>query len=217
MVDKNSLALAIDSLKKGNFVVLYDSDKREGEADLIIHASAITSEKTNYLRKNAGGSIVLAIGKEIANELELPFLHDLFRERGIKNTYIKTNYADTPPYTVPVNHVKAHTGVTDNDKALAIKEFSKVFSQKTKQDRKDFFDNNFRTPGHLPICVSKGIENRRGHTELSIELAKRANLDGAVVLCEMLSDGFALPVKDAILFAKKNNLSFVKGEDIYGK
>mgnify|MGYP001617612515 CR=1 FL=1 len=51
---------------------------------------------------------------------------------------------------------------------------------------------------------------------MSIELAKSANLDEAVVLCEMLADGIALPVKDAILFAKKNNLAFVKGEDIYG-
>lgn len=212
----SSLALAIDALKKGNFVVLYDSDKREGEADLIIHASAITGKRVNYLRKNAGGSIVLAISQTIANELELPFLHEVFRDYGIKNTYIKTNYFDTPPYTTPVNHVKAHTGVTDNDKTLAIKEFSLIFSQKTKQERKNFFNNNFRTPGHLPICISKGIKNRKGHTELSIELAKRAGLDEAVVLCEMLTDGVALSVKDAVLFAKKNNLVFLKGEDIYG-
>ncbi len=210
----SSIQSAVAQLKRGEFVVLYDSDSREGECDLIIHASFVTPEIVSRLRKDAGGSIVLAIGNEIAQELQLPFLHDLFTKEKIPITYKKTNYGDTPPYTIPVNHIRAHTGVTDNDRALGIKTFAEIFDQKNK---KLFFEQNFRTPGHLPICVSKGIEKRKGHTELSIELAKKAHLSKCMVLCEMLDEGFALSKEKAKKYAEKNDLVFLAGEQIWKK
>ncbi len=210
----NSIEGAVNELKKGKFVVLYDGDKREGECDLIIHASFVTPSIITKLRKDAGGSIVLAIENEIARELELPYLHDLFTHAGIKHTYQKTNYGDAPPYTTPVNHINAHTGVTDNDKALAISTCAKIFGQ---TDKKRFFLDNFRTPGHLPICVSQGIDKRKGHTELSVELAKRAGLTPCVVLCEMLDDGVALSREKARMYAKENGSVFLAGEEIWKK
>lgn len=208
----STIGNAIAELKKGNFVILYDSDMREGECDLIIPAFAITPKHITHLRKEAGGSIVLAIGSEIAKELELPYLHDLFTNANIAYTYKKTNYGDTPPYTTPVNHVNAHTGVTDNDKALAIRSFAKIFKEK---NRKKFLSENFKTPGHLPICVSKGIEDRKGHTELSVELAKQAGIDECMVLCEMLDDGIALSKEKARKYAEKNNIVFLAGEKLW--
>jgi 3,4-dihydroxy 2-butanone 4-phosphate synthase len=202
---------AVSDLKKGKMIVIYDSEQREGEADLIFHASFADPKKTERLRREAGGMIVLAIGSEIANELGLPFLHEMFKKNGITNTYVKTNYFDTPPYTTPVNHINAHTGVTDNDKALAINDFANIFLQ---SDRKKYYNEKFRTPGHLPICVSKGIENRRGHTELSVELAKKAGLSECMVLCEMLGSGTALSKSDAQKYAKNNHLVFVEGKEV---
>ena len=202
---------ALAALRKGQPIVLYDSENREGEADLIFHASAITPQQIAYLRQNAGGSIVLAIGKEVAKELQLPFLHDLFKAAGIPNTYVRTNYNDTPPYTIPINHVDAHTGVTDNDKALAICEFSALLSQRNARRR---FLQLFRAPGHLPICVSKGIENRRGHTELACALAHRAGMPECMVLCEMLGVGRALSKTQAQAFARRNQLIFLEGREI---
>ncbi|MFN7991451.1 MAG: 3,4-dihydroxy-2-butanone-4-phosphate synthase [Candidatus Micrarchaeia archaeon] len=209
-----NLDKAAAQLREGRMVVLYDSEKREGEADLIFHASFADPGKTETLRRDAGGMIVLAIGGEIAGELGLPFLHEMFAKNGVKNTYVRTNYADTPPYTTPVNHIRAHTGVTDDDKALAIKDFSNIFTQK---DRRGYYESMFRTPGHLPICVSKGIANRRGHTELAVELARRAGLSECMVLCEMLGSGKALPKKDAQGYARRKGLVFVEGRDIAGK
>ncbi len=202
---------ALVALRKGHFIVLYDGDEREGEADLIFHASFADPKRVEFMRREAGGMIVLAISKEIANELGLPFLHEMFAKNGIENTYVKTNYNDTPPYTTPVNHIDAHTGVTDNDKALAIKDFSEIFNQK---NRKKFYNSHFRTPGHLPICVSKGIEKRRGHTELAVEISKMAGINPAMVLCEMLGSGKALSKKEAIAYASKNKLAFVEGKEI---
>ena len=35
---------AVEELKKGSFIVMYDGDEREGEADLIFHASFATHD-----------------------------------------------------------------------------------------------------------------------------------------------------------------------------
>lgn len=206
-----SLENVLSQIRSGKMAVLFDGEKREGEADLIIHADFAEVAAVNKLRKDAGGMIVLAIGKEIATELKLPFLHEMFSKNGIENTYVKTNYNDSPPYTIPVNHRNAHTGVTDNDKSLAIKDFAYMI-QKKKGIK--YFRKNFRTPGHLPICVSKGIENRRGHTELAVELARRTGATECMVLCEMLDYGKALSKENAIEYAKKNNLTFIEGREI---
>ena len=211
-IDK--LSKAMNDLKKGKMIVLYDSDEREGEADLVIAAKFVTPKIVNKLRKDAGGAIVLAIGQEIAKDLDLPFLHEMFAKEGIKNTYIKTNYGDPPPYTVPLNHIKAHTGVTDNDRALGIKEFAKIANLKNKEEKKKFFEQNFKTPGHLPVCVSHGIQNRRGQTELSTELAKKAGMSQVLVLCEMLGLGKALSKQKCIAYAKKHRLAFIEGKDL---
>ncbi len=208
MIQKAGAALA-----RGEPVVLYDSETREGEADIIFHAATYDSKKNYYLRKNAGGSIVLAISGEIAHELSIPYLADIFRVHGVKNAYVKTNYADPPPYSLPLNHVNAHTGVTDNDRSLAVVEFEKLFHV---QNRRELFEKNFRTPGHLPVCVSRGIENRKGHTELAVELAKQAGITQCVVLCEMLGEGRALTKKQAQDFAKANNIICIEGSEIYG-
>lgn len=207
----DNIKLAMKQLKKGGFIVLYDGDEREGEADLIFHASFTDPKKIELLRREAGGMIVLAIGSTIAKELNLSFLHEIFHSFGIKNVYVRTNYNDTPPYTIPVDHINAHTGVTDNDKTLALKDFADLAS---KNNKLELFNEKFRTPGHLPICVSKGIENRRGHTELSIELAKLAGLQETMVLCEMLDSGKALSKDKAIKYAKKHKLVFIKGKEI---
>ena len=210
---KISTDMLTSEFKKGNPIILFDSEKREGEADLIFHAKNFTAKQNYVLRTHAGGAIVLAIGQEIARKLELPYLHDVFKNAGVKNTYIKTNYADTPPYTLPVNHIKAHTGVTDNDRSLAIREFETMYSM---EDPRTFFLTHFRTPGHLPICLSKGIENRRGHTELSIALAKKCGLSECMVLCEMLKEGTALSKLEAQEVAKSKKLLFIEGRDVDG-
>jgi 3,4-dihydroxy 2-butanone 4-phosphate synthase len=202
-------------MKNGKMVVVYDGDEREGEADLIFHASFATPEGIEKLRKDAGGLICLAIDEKHAMRIGLPFYTEILERSGgiLKEISCrKTAYGDQPAFSVSVNHRKVFTGITDIDRALTIKEMSKVVES---GNPKKIFVENFYSPGHVFLLIGRGIKNRRGHTELALELAEKAGMSGAVVLCEMLGKGKALSKKDAKDYAKKNGLEFVEGADLY--
>lgn len=206
---------AVESLKAGNMIAIYDGDEREGEADLIFHAGFAAPEKIETLRKDAGGLICLALDKKYAESIGLPFFTEYLSKAGgtlEKLECKKTAYGDPPSFSIPVNHKKVYTGITDNDRALTIREIEKLVE--SENPKKSFVDN-FYSPGHVFLLVGRGLENRKGHTELALELAKRAEMSGAMVLCEMLGKGKALSKKDAQKYAEDNNLVFLEGVDIY--
>jgi 3,4-dihydroxy 2-butanone 4-phosphate synthase len=60
------------------------------------------------------------------------------------------------------------------------------------------------------------LSERRGQTELSIELAIKAGVSPSMVVCEMLDDktGKALSKEDAIKYSKDHNIPFVEGKDL---
>ena len=207
----SNIKIATNQLKKGSFVVLYDGDKREGEADLIFHANFSTPTKIMKLRKDAGGLICLATNQQIANMIGLPFFTDLlnkFKEIRIN----RTAYGDKPAFSLPINHRNVYTGITDNDRSLTIKKFAKVVSE--NDGIKKDFKKNFYAPGHVFLLIGRSLNERRGHTELSLELAKLAKLPAAMVLCEMLGKGKALSKKKAMEYAKKHNFIFLEGKEI---
>ena len=206
---------ALQSLKSGEMLAIYDGDKREGEADLVFHAEFVNPEKIEILRKNAGGLICLALAKKHTDEIGLPFFTEYLSKAGgtlEKLECKKTAYGDQPSFSIPINHKKVYTGITDNDRALTIKEIAGLInSENPKQE----FIGNFYSPGHVFLLIGRGLEKRKGHTELALELAKRAGMSGAMVLCEMLGKGKALSKKDAQKYAEDNDLVFLEGVDIY--
>lgn len=206
---------AVESLKRGKMILVYDGDEREGEADLMIAARFMKPEIIRKMRQDAGGLICLAIPNEAAARFDLPFMTDALVRIGGTSKELsckRTAYGDKPAFSLAINHQKVFTGITDNDRALTIKEMDKLVRNATKT--KEEMISNFYSPGHVFLLISRGIENRKGHTELSIELAERAGLDGGMVMCEMLGEGKALPKKDVIGYAKKNGLDFVEGKEI---
>ena len=210
------LKRAAEELRKGRFVIIYDGDEREGEADLVLHAQNIRPERIETLRKEAGGLICLAVSGNIAEKLGLPFISDVIeKEKKLAPLVInKTAYGDKPAFSLAINHRGVYTGITDNDRSLTIKKFAELVERKggPKDLAKEFY-----TPGHVFLLIGRGIENRRGHTELSLELAKQAGLDGTMVLCEMLGIGKALAKKDVIEYAERNGLAFIEGKELAGE
>ncbi len=205
---------AASALRKGGFIVVYDGDAREGEADLMFHPLFSAPEKIERLRKEAGGLICLAIGAEGAKKLGFPFFTEIMRRAGLESISCrKTAYGDEPAFALPVNSKMVYTGITDNDRALTIREMEKTI---LLGGAKNEFEKNFYSPGHVFVLVGRGIENRKGHTELGLELAKKSGLSEAIVMCEMLGSGKALAKKDAMEYAEKNGFPFIEGRDIYG-
>jgi 3,4-dihydroxy 2-butanone 4-phosphate synthase len=212
----DNIATACRALAGGGIVAVYDGDEREGEADLVFHPSHATPDKIMRLRKDAGGLICFAIGGAEARKLGLGMMTDLLEKGGYGwIASRKTAYGDEPAFSITVNHRKVFTGITDNDRALTCRELAKLVSGgKGKAE----LAKNFVSPGHMHLLISRGIETRRGHTELTIELAERAKLPRAMVLCEMLGDdGKALPRGGAAKYAKKNGIPFIEGWELWRK
>lgn len=73
---------ALESLRNGKMIIVYDGDEREGEADLMIAARNTKPETIEMLRQDAGGLICLAISGSVAERLGLPFMTDVLTRVG---------------------------------------------------------------------------------------------------------------------------------------
>lgn len=213
-------------LKQGKFILVYDSEKREGETDFVIASQFVTPESIKRMRKDGGGLIFLMISNEVAHTFKLPFLADLYAQ--INGTYpvLKELVPNDIPYdtkssfSLYINHRKTFTGITDTDRSLTMKKFSEIIEKTKNMDSNlaiQELGQEFRSPGHIPICVaSKQLLNeRKGHTELVIALMEMAGLIPAGSGCEIMGDnGNALSKKDVICYAKKNDLTLLEGKEI---
>lgn len=211
---------AAERLGKGGMVVIYDGDEREGEADLVVHAQDAKPEAIETLRKDAGGLICLALDAMAAETLGLPFYTDILaasKHPIAKMECKKTAYGDSPAFAIPINHKGVYTGITDNDRSLTITKMAElVRGIDNGTDVRQRFMTDFYSPGHVFLLVGRGIGNRHGHTELSLELARRAGLPGAMVLCEMLGKRKALSKDKAEEYANEHGLVFLEGSEIVG-
>jgi 3,4-dihydroxy 2-butanone 4-phosphate synthase len=204
---------AVSELKKGRMIIIYDGDEREGEADLIMPARFASPERIELLRKDAGGLICAAIGKEEAERIGLPFFTDMLEASEVRLRDIscrKTAYGDKPAFSLPVNHCDVFTGIPDNDRSMTMRKLDEVVGSRPAE-----FASEFYSPGHVFLLIGRGLENRHGHTELSLELGKRAGF-GVMTLCEMLGSGRALNKSEAAAYAAKNGLVFIEGREIAG-
>src|SRR4030065_182489 len=72
------------------------------------------------------------------------------------------------------------------------------------------FGREFRSPGHVALlrAASGLLDERRGQTELSIQLALMSGITPSMVVCEMLDGctGKALSKEDARKYARGNNM-----------
>lgn len=216
-----SLQEAISSLKRGEFVLLYDSGSRENEVDMVVAAEFVTPEHISRMRQNAGGLICLAIKASLAEKLNLQYLHNILSRSSDLDEESKqmimgtAPYGDHPTFSIPINHKQTYTGITDSDRALTIKEMAKLYNV---PNPKQNFISSFATPGHVPLLLASNglLASRRGHTEMSVYLAELAGLTPVTAICEMMDSQtyLALTVEKAKAFAKENAIPFVDGKEL---
>ena len=72
--DNSIVQRAAKALKNGEMILLFDSDDREGETDLVIQANNVTPAHVYNMRKDGGGLICVAIHPLAAKKLGLPFM-----------------------------------------------------------------------------------------------------------------------------------------------
>jgi 3,4-dihydroxy 2-butanone 4-phosphate synthase len=225
----SKISEAVTALKNGNFVLIHDDSSRENEVDMVVSAENILPRHILTMRKDAGGLICTAISREISIRLGLPYVYDILKIFGKSNKSISllnkntSPYGDKPSFSITLNHKNTFTGITDHDRALTISSLAKICRELGQNIENDGvvveeFQNNFVTPGHVPILIaSKGlIDERIGHTEMSIFLAKIANIPNVTTICEMLDpNNFkALSYRDACKYAQDNNIVILESKDL---
>jgi 3,4-dihydroxy 2-butanone 4-phosphate synthase / GTP cyclohydrolase II len=64
----------IETIRRGQMVILMDDEDRENEGDLIVAAEAVTPEVINFFASEACGLICMPITEERAQRLQLPLM-----------------------------------------------------------------------------------------------------------------------------------------------
>jgi 3,4-dihydroxy 2-butanone 4-phosphate synthase len=214
----NLIEKAGELLKKGKPVLIHDSSSRENEVDMVFHASLISYKSIAVLRKLAGGLICFSMPKSIGEKLGLRYMDDILREVGYKPLTTKVlGYGDPPNFSLWVNHKDVITGIRDSDRAKTIKELDRVVKlviENRLEDAKSKLYEEFISPGHVPILLGRGLNNRRGHTELSLALAELNSLRPTTVIAEMLDEGGALSVDKAAKLAEKLGTVLIESDEI---
>ena len=218
-----SLNEAIATLKAGKLVMVYDGKGRENEVDLVVAAEHITPKHVASIRTDAGGLICLAISNEIAAKLGLAYMHDMIATFGNINpifsrlTEGRAAYGDRPSFSISINHRDTFTGITDQDRALTISKMAAV-CKNIETTGVEEFAKGFRAPGHVPILIASKrlLQDRMGHTELCVYLARLANIAPAIVMCEMMDSNThkALSVEDARKYAGKFGIPLVDAGEL---
>jgi 3,4-dihydroxy 2-butanone 4-phosphate synthase/GTP cyclohydrolase II len=184
---------AVADIKAGRMILVADDEDRENEGDLICAASLVTPELINFMIRNAGGLICLALTGERADQLRLP-------QQSEQNTEEQRT-----AFTVSID--AAHrfgvtTGVSAQDRAKTIQ--VAVDPATVPAD--------LRRPGHIfPLRAREGgVLQRVGHTEAAVDLARLGGVYPAGVVCEVLNeDGTTARRPQLEDFAERHRLTFI--------
>ncbi|MBC7114110.1 MAG: 3,4-dihydroxy-2-butanone-4-phosphate synthase [Archaeoglobi archaeon] len=216
-----SVERAVKLLRRGEMVLIYDDDRREGETDIVFPASSVEPKDVRLMRRDGGGLICVALSAEVCRKLSLPYAFEIFRKASdiLPENIIEApgdvKYDSHSSFSIWVNHRDVFTGITDRDRALTIREIGKI-AERVLSGEKVKFGDYFRAPGHVPVLrASDGLlKTRRGQTELSVALAEIAGITPAMVICEMLDEDTALPKSEARRYAEEKKSVFLEGWEI---
>lgn len=184
----------VEEFKKGKMIIIVDDEGRENEGDLVIPAEKATPENINFMIKHARGLLCVPIEEEIAANLGL-------------NPMVENNTDNhETAFTVSVDYINTTTGISAFERCETIKMLSE-----------DKCPEDFRRPGHIfPLIAKKrGVLERTGHTEASVDLSKIAGFKGAAAICEIIKDDGNMARRDDLIkFAKKHDLKMLTIEEL---
>jgi 3,4-dihydroxy 2-butanone 4-phosphate synthase len=215
---EDTVVRAVAAFRAGDPVLVHDAADREGETDIVYPAGAVTPDAVAHLRNDAGGLVCAALADGVAEALDLPFLDSSIDHPTAGGHDL--GYDARSSFSLPVNHRDTYTGITDADRSLTITELASIAGRVDRGEPygPDDFARDFRSPGHVHLLRGAAglLDERRGHTELGLALARAADLPPAVVVCEMLDDetGAARSVADARAYARAHDLVYVEGRDL---
>ena len=160
----DSIEEAIEDYKQGKMLIVADDEDRENEGDIICSGQMVTPDVINFLAREAGGLVCLAISGEIAEKLDLPQMVEQNSES------MKT------AFTVSIDAAEKYgvtTGISAYDRAKTIEVALAP----------DAVPSDLRRPGHLlcghvPAGVMCEVMTKDGHMARRDYLRKFADEHG---------------------------------------
>ena len=195
MFEFNAIEEALEALKKGKIVLVTDDENRENEGDFICAAQFASTENVNFMAKHGKGLICMPMSQEMCEKLKFP---QMVNEN--------TDNHETA-FTVSVDYVGTTTGISAQERSLTA---MKCVEENAKPD-------DFRRPGHMfPLSAKeKGVLERNGHTEATVDLMKLAGLKPCGLCCEIMrDDGTMMRKNELMTLAKKWGLTFITIKDL---
>lgn len=187
---------AIETIKAGRMIILLDDENRENEGDLVIAAEHISADAINFMARFGRGLICLPMAEALINKLKLPFM------AADNRSPYKT------AFTVSIEAANGvSTGISAKDRAHTIQV---AINPDSKPE-------DIVSPGHVfPLCARpRGVLERTGQTEGSVDLAVLAGLIPAAVICEIINDDGTMSRRDDLAhFAKEHDIPMVTIKDL---
>ena len=187
---------ALESLRNGEGVLIVDDEDRENEGDLIYSAQNLTTEQMALLIRECSGIVCLCLTPEKADALQLPPM--------VENNTNRNRTA----FTVSIEAAQGvTTGVSAADRVTTVKAAAAP----------DARPEDLNRPGHIfPLRArSNGVLERRGHTEVTVDLCRLAGLEPCGVLCELtLENGTMARLPEVAAFARAHGLPLATVDDV---
>ena len=188
---------AIDSIKKGEMIIIMDDEDRENEGDLVMAGIFSTPQKINFMAQEARGLICVSITQALATRLDLPPMVS------------KNDSNHETAFTVSIDAKGAKTGISAYERDMTIRLMCDMNSK----------PSDFVRPGHIFPLIAKegGVLVRTGHTEASVDICRLAGVAPVSVICEIMKkDGTMAGRGDRFLleFAKQEGLKILYVSDI---
>jgi 3,4-dihydroxy 2-butanone 4-phosphate synthase/GTP cyclohydrolase II len=188
----------IEEARNGRMFILVDDEDRENEGDLVIPAQFATPDAINFMARHARGLICLALTRQRCEQLALPLMA---AQNGTRHQ---------TAFTVSIEAREGvTTGISAHDRAHTV---AVAINPETTRD-------DITTPGHVFPLMARdgGTLIRAGHTEASVDLARKAGLYPAAVICEIMNDdGTMARLPELIAFAQRHNLKVGTIADLIG-
>lgn len=186
---------ALEDLRQGKIIVCTDDPDRENEGDFICAAEFATPENVNFMACYGKGLICMPMSSAMTQKLGLAQMVD-------NNT---DNHATA--FTVSIDHVDTTTGISAHERSIT--------AIKCVDDKAQPCD--FRRPGHMfPLeAKAKGVLEREGHTEATVDLMRLAGLKECGLCCEIMrEDGTMMRKTELMELAREHGLTFITIKDL---
>ena len=192
------IAQAIEVYRSGGMLLVMDDECRENEGDLVVAAEKVDATQINFMIKEGGGLICIAMSGERLARLGL-------------SRMAPAGTGGDPYRTAFMESVDAR-----EDTSTGISAFDRARTVATLLDERTQPEDLLR-PGHLfPLeAVEGGVLRRPGHTEAAVDLARLAGLKPAGVICEVIrEDGRMAQGQDLADFAARHRLPRITIADL---